>query len=131
MARHDFNMNAGETWLRRQTHAPDGSPVDLSAHTARMEIRSELDGFGGRTLSTADTRHGTITLGADGVMTLEMTPEQTSALVKVADFAALSTQREVGARRHAFFYDLTLTAPDGSAVRALEGRILFYRELAE
>tara|TARA_R100000808_G_scaffold24799_1_gene58414 strand:+ start:3066 stop:3416 length:351 start_codon:yes stop_codon:yes gene_type:complete len=82
---------------------PAGSPVDLTAATAKMEIRSSPEGTLLETLSTAG---GEITIPTPltGEMTLELTAVQTSAL----DFDTAQ-------------YDLVVTFPTGVSTRVIEG----------
>ncbi|MEO3860112.1 hypothetical protein [Acrocarpospora sp. B8E8] len=98
-----FKIDQGAT-LRRILvwKKEDGTPVDLTDYTARMEIRDQA---GGVLLYRLDTDNGGLTLGGEaGTITLHIP-------------AATSTPWAW----RAGVYDLELIAPNGDVVRLIQG----------
>lgn len=111
-AQYDFTIEQGATFVRSFVwKADDGTPVNLTGYTARMQVRQ---GYSAQdALLEATTENGRLQIvGASGQVTLTLTAEDTGAI----DW-----------RRGR--YDLELVAPDGTVKRLVEGVISISREI--
>jgi hypothetical protein len=131
--RHDLRVRQGETWSWTYTKTADGSPVDLSAYSARMAVKARIGGSAEAYLSTgADADGGSITLGgAQGTVTLAMTAAQTAALTEDTSLALLMDPTFWAERDVEFFYDLELVDGSGNVTRELEGRLIVHRQITD
>jgi membrane protein YqaA with SNARE-associated domain len=100
----------GAAWsLQLKLKDSTGTVMDLTGYTARAQIRQTKTAT--VVLAEMSTVNGAITIAA-GVVTLSLTPAQTSA-IKVA--------RAV--------YDLELTPPSGASFRLVEGTLDISKEV--
>ena len=88
--------------------APEGSPVNFTGSTAKMQARVKVDSP--IILFELSTDDGTITLGTDGSVVLSETALQT---------AALKFSRAV--------YDIEITPPVGEPYKLLKGNVFLDR----
>ena len=100
-------QNSGFT-LPMRYEAPEGSPVDFTGSTARMQVRAKVGAP--VVLLDLSTTDGTITLGSDGSITLSETALTTAAL-----------------RFSKGVYDLRITPPVGEPYYLLAGNIFLER----
>ena len=109
---YDFYVEQGATYQLDITwKQPDGTPVNLTGYTARMQIRKTVKSTD--PLISLTTTNGRITLGgAQGTVTLEIAAEDT------ADFTTFCG-----------VYDLEVEASDGTVTRLLEGQVEISREV--
>lgn len=101
-AKHNFTIWQGATFRYRFTWLTGGvgsEPYDLTNYTGLLEIRSKPQGTVLLTLTTDDD---SITMGADGTITL---------LISAIDTAAITWTGGV--------YDFTITAPANGDTSAL------------
>ena len=90
--------------------APEGTFVDFTGCTARMQVRVKFGAHA--TLLSLTTANGGITLGANGAMTLRMTAAAT---------AALKFSRGV--------YDLEIVPSAGEPYKIIKGNVFLKREV--
>lgn len=109
---YDFTIEQGATFVRPFVwKSSDGTPVNLTAYTARMQVRQSYSS--GEILLNATTENGRLQVsGAEGKVTLSLTADVTAAITW---------------RRGR--YDLELVAPDGAVTRLLEGQITVSKEI--
>ena len=111
-----LNIYQGQTFKDQLLFVDgDNLPIDLSAKTARMQVREAIDSPVIFELSSADG----IVLGSDGLLTFDMSAADTAAL----GLGQYDIQQWV--------YDLELTTPGTPDVvdRVLTGTISFSPEI--
>jgi len=103
----DIEVEVGATFeLDVVWKDPDGNPIDNTGYAARAKIK---DKYGGTTLISISTTAGGITLGgADGSISLEITPAVTETITN-----------KYGV------WDLEMVAPSGKVYRILKGDVNF------
>jgi hypothetical protein len=80
-ARYDLKVNQGETFTRSFTYKnPDGSLINLTGYTARMQVRTNYDASA-VALELTDTNGGITLGGVLGTVVINITPTQTLAMV--------------------------------------------------
>lgn len=105
MASFDFRVRHGETFDKLLTFRDAaGQPIDMTAYTARMQIRRDAQDQ--TVLLDLSSDNGRITLGADGTLGL---------VVSAADMAALPVDRR-GRRPEGTAYAYDLRLQQGSTV---------------
>lgn len=106
-------VDQGTTWSKAiLIKGADGKPFNLGGYTPEMMVRRHTEG--GVVLHLT-TDNGKITLGGGGLITLSLTPSDTSAVFFEGE-------------RAMFPYDLEIT--DGSTVRRLmQGILTLSREI--
>lgn len=108
--KHDIVIEQGAGFALPLTFTADGTPVDFTGSTAKMQIREKTGSSVVLVeLSTANSR---ITLAADGTLEATLTAEVTAGL-KFSDAV----------------YDLEITPMSGEPYRLLEGRVFLDREV--
>lgn len=120
--RHDLTILQGETW----SFVMQYSDEDLTGHSAEMAIKDGIGGLSQALLSSEADDDGTITLGADGTITLAMTAAQTESLDTEVSLLLTGIPADPIYER-VYRYDLELTDPDGVVERVLEGRLILRR----
>lgn len=112
IATYDLEINQGATYSKTFTWKDGaGEPVNLTAYTARMQVRRGVSDE--TVLLELTTENGRLTLGGvAGTVSLNLTPTVT---------AAIDWRRGK--------YDLELVAPDGSVTRFLDGQVVVSREV--
>ncbi|HRP74573.1 MAG TPA: hypothetical protein PKZ27_03200 [Rhodocyclaceae bacterium] len=114
----NFSIYQGQTF-RDQLLLIDaaGDPVDLSAMTARMQVRADIESPDAIVELTTD--NGGIALAADGLLTFNISAADTAAL----GAGQYDTQQWV--------YDLELVTPAATPIvdRLLTGTVAFYPEI--
>lgn len=105
-AKLKFTIYQGATFRKRLTWtAPDGTPIDLSGCTARMQVRAEVESPA--VLLSLTTENGGLTLGgAAGTVELYVSDEDTGAITW-----------ESGA------WDLEIVHPSGEVTRLAQGSV--------
>lgn len=95
----------------------DGVLIDLSALSARMQVRTSIEAP--LALIELSTEDGRITLAADGILTFNLTADETTAL----GAGSFDTQQWV--------YDLEIITPAVTPIvdRILSGVVVFYPEV--
>lgn len=101
---HNFEILQGETWTRTLTWKVDGTAVDLTGYTARMQVRQKVTSAD--TLLSLTSASGITLGGSAGTITLS---------VSAVDTAAMTWREGV--------YDLELVSGGGEVTRLIEGRI--------
>lgn len=114
-AYYAIHVEQGATWRRTLTVKDEGSPVDLTGFTARMDVRESIDSPSpllhlGTVTDTAAT--GITINGPAGQLTLAITDEASTAWTW----------------RYGI-YDLELESPGGEVDRLLHGEVLVDREV--
>lgn len=111
-ARFRSAVEQGATFRRRLTlKNDDGTLIDLSGYSARMQVRKT--GESASPLISLTTENGRISIdGSAGTVTLLLTAIETETLL--AD---------------AYIYDLELVSPVGDVQRLLEGRFVVSRNV--
>jgi tRNA threonylcarbamoyladenosine modification (KEOPS) complex Pcc1 subunit len=108
---YDLCIAQGATFQKVITWKSDGTLVNLSAFTARMQIRATSEAS--TALIELTTENGRIALGgAAGTITLT---------ISATDTAALTAGRGV--------YDLELVAANGTVTRLLQGVVTISRNI--
>ena len=109
---YDFTIEQGATFVRSFVwKASEGTPVNLTACTARMQVRQSYSADD--ILLNATTENGRLQIsGPDGKVTLFLPADVTAAIAW---------------RRGR--YDLEIVAPDGTVTRLLEGQITVSKEI--
>lgn len=109
---HDFTIDQGSTFQRTLTWKDsDGTPIDLTEFTARMQIRRTLRSE--EVLVEMTTENGYIELGgAEGTIMLTIPADVTKELV---------VTRGV--------YDIELESVDGIVTRLLQGCVIISPEV--
>lgn len=127
--RQDLRILEGETWSFTFTHlGADGSPVDLSNHTARMSVREKhghaLEAF----LSTDPSAgQGTITLTETGEVTLAIDAANSADLLTSIYLNLMTNVVPDIPRRVKMVYDVELISSAGVVDRAIEGTVEIQR----
>lgn len=107
----DFTIEQGATFNLVLTWKIDGTPVNLTNWTARLQAR--VDAADTSTILSLTTAGGGITLGGVlGTITLDQTATQTSLL-------------QVGS----FVYDLELISSVSTVTRLLQGELVISAEV--
>lgn len=107
---YDFTFDQGTTIRRRLTWKRNGSPMDLTNWTARMEIRAKLKG---ELLFRLDTTNGRIVLGGPmGTIDLHITAEEST----LWEFKSA-------------VYDLELIEANGDVGRCIQGKVKVSQEV--
>jgi hypothetical protein len=110
---YDITIGQGSRFsLALSYEAPEGSAVDFTDSTARMQVRPKFGS--GTVLFELSTSNGGITLGADGSVQLSKPASET---------AALTFSRAV--------YDLEITPPTGEPYKLIRGNVYLTRELTK
>jgi hypothetical protein len=111
-AKHDLVIEQGATFrLQLLWEDPNGLPIQIPGHVARMQIRhATYDAQ--PILSLTSAPGGGITLTNPGQILIEATALQT---------AALSVSRGV--------YDVETESPTGVVTRLIEGRVAIHQEV--
>lgn len=104
-AHHSFTIPQGTTWERvLEWQQPDGTPVNLTGYTGRMQVRDRQD----QIVIELTTATGEITLGGTaGTVTLLLT-DATTALLPTGI---------------AMVYDLELESSGGEVTRLVQGNV--------
>lgn len=103
---HNFTIEQGTTWHRRITWLIDDDPVDLTAYSARLQVRSHVRA-GTTILSLTSAVGGGLTLGGvAGTIDVDLTATATAALTPGL-----------------YVYDLELVDGSGTVTRLLEGTV--------
>ena len=101
---YNFTIEQGATFERVLTVRDSSDELfDFAGYTARMHIRPEIDSE--VVMATLTTENGGITLGVDGVITLEISASDTSEIM----FPGV--------------YDLELVTADNKVYRLLKGLV--------
>lgn len=133
--RQHLRVRQGETWSFSFAHQDSsGAPIDLTGWSARMSVRDQIGGVLEAHLSTepADQDGGSITLGADGVVELSMTADETRRLTdNLVSASVLVQTKHRNAPEVEFVYDLELVDIGGAVTRVLEGPFIVSREVTE
>lgn len=105
-AKLKFTIYQGATFRKRLTwRAPDGTPIDLSGCTARMQVRAEVESPA--VLLSLTTENGGLTLGgAAGTVELYVSDEDTGAITWDAGV-----------------WDLEIVHPSGEVTRLAQGSV--------
>ena len=129
--RQDIELRQGETWSFAFVYRDaDGVAIDVSSYSARMAIKAGFQSSYEAYLSSgSDTDGGSITLAADGTVTLLMTAAQSAKIAGDLTFFIFFEPVEHVDRIVRFMYDLELVSPAGVVDRALEGHFLVQREV--
>ena len=102
-AKLNLTIEQGTTFAKRLTWRDKNKrPVPLTGYTARMQVRPTA--ASAEIITELSTANGRITLGELGVIQLNLTASETSAL-------------------KAGVYDLEMTDGDGRVTRLIEGKI--------
>lgn len=103
---HNFTVEAHSTWAVDMRINPDGPLFDLTGYRAIMHVRSP--GSSRRILTELSTDNGRIAYPHPeaGIMRILLTPQETARL----DWVNAE-------------YDLVIVAPNGFAMRLIEGTI--------
>lgn len=111
-AKYDFTIEQGATLpLGFSWKSDDGTAVDLTGYTARMQVRQSVGSPD--VLLEATTENGLLSISAaQGKVNLLLPPSVTAAITW---------------RRGR--YDLELEAPDGTVTRLVEGSVTVSREV--
>ena len=110
-ATYRWTADQGATWNTVFTYAIDGTPVDITGYTARMQVRSTVDATS--TIASFTTTGGTIVLGGSaGTITMNVTATATAAI------AAGS-----------YVYDLEIVSGAGVVTRLLQGPFVVSAEV--
>lgn len=115
-AKHDFTIERGGVFTRSiQWKDTDGNSQDLTDYTAAMDIRpSWLSLVVIKRLSTDD---GSISLGANGLITLNLNADDTKALT--------------GYMKGVYTLEMYPAGLTVNAIRLLEGFVFFSNEVTE
>jgi len=108
---YNFSIEQGTTFRRVLTlRDADGNLINLTSHTARMQIRQEIEST--QVMLSLTTSNGRITLGGvNGTVTL---------FISDADTAALSSDG---------VYDLEIVSGSGEVTRILKGKVRLDQEV--
>jgi len=110
---YNLTINQGETFSKTFTYKSGGNAVDLSTHTARMQVRTSFDASS--TLVNLTSGGGDITLASNGVITVTISTSATAAL----------------AAPNSGVYDLEIIASDGVVTRLLQGNVTVTPEVTK
>lgn len=90
----------------------DGTPIDMTGYTVKMDIKT---GYDGNLILSLDSADDSITVvEASGQMTFVITPSQTASFNFVRAF-----------------FDVVATSPDGFATRVIEGTFLLNKGITD
>ena len=98
---YNFTLNQGATFTRQMTVGENNSPLNLTGHTAAMQLRSTYDSSTVALSMTAAVINAT-----QGILSISATATATAAL-------------EEGI----YVYDLELTTSAGVVTRLLQGQV--------
>jgi hypothetical protein len=129
--RQDLHILQGATWQFSFVYLDgEGAAVDVSNYEGRLAIRADFSSSTEAYLtSTGGEVNGTITLGADGTVTLAMTAQDTTSLLDdLSELLVFGDMAYRAERFVEFIYDLKLIG-DGTTVRALQGKVIVEREV--
>ena len=98
---YNFTLNQGATFSRQMTVKENNSPLNLTGHTAAMQLRSTYDSSTVALSMTAAVINAT-----EGILSISATATATAAL-------------EEGI----YVYDLELTTSAGVVTRLLQGQV--------
>jgi hypothetical protein len=108
---YDITIEQGSGFSLSLTYeAPEGSLVDFTGSTARLQVREKYSSAD--TLIELTTENGGVELGNDGSVELSM---------QAADTAELSFSRGV--------YDLEIVPPTGEPYKIIKGNVFLKREV--
>jgi hypothetical protein len=108
---YDITIEQGSGFSLPLTYeAPEGSFVDFTGSTARLQVREKYSSAD--TLIELTTENGGIELGNDGSIQLN---------ISATDTAALSFSRGV--------YDLEIVPPSGEPYKIIKGNVFLKREV--
>lgn len=93
----------GSTFSKSLTYEIDNTPVDLSTHTARMQVRKRHSSKS--PVIDLTTENGGMTVSSEGVITFLATSEDT-ALIEPGEYV----------------YDLEIISTNGEVSRLIEGK---------
>jgi hypothetical protein len=111
MAEYDIIVKQGSTFKRDIIYKNNGTPVDLTDYSARMQIRPSLDSL--VLICNLSSDDDGITIDAEnGKISLLI------QAIETASFSALSG-----------FYDLEIESEDGEVTRLLQGAYTLDREI--
>jgi len=129
--RQDIELAQGQTWSFAFVHrGDDGVAIDVSGYSARMAVKAGFQSSYEAYLSSgSDADGGSITLAANGTVTLSMTAAQSAKIAGDLTFFIFFEPAELVDRVVHFMYDLELVSPAGAVVRVLEGRFILQREV--
>jgi len=100
--RHNFDCEQGQTFQRVLTLKTDGVPLNLTGHSAKMQVRKDFNSTA--VIVELSTTNGRIVLGgALGTITLNLSAAETFAIARSG------------------IYDLELTSPSNVESRIIEG----------
>jgi hypothetical protein len=105
---HDFNIYQNETFDKQITitNSDSGDPLDLTGHSAKLEVRDDSDSV----ITTFDSSDSSLSIdGSNGIIELEKTPSETSQL-----------------SQGRYDYDLRIEDAGGVADFVLEGTVTVY-----
>lgn len=132
--RQDLHIRQGETFSWSFIHRDSaGTAVDVSAYSARMKIKWEFDTAYEAYLHSDSSlgTEGTITLEADGTVTISMTAAQSRSVLGNTTYL-LGSDDPPNNMIEKLVYDLELVTADGVTVtRALEGHAYVQREATD
>lgn len=116
----------------------DGTPIDISGATIKMEIRASVGSDVILTLSTANGRititdSTVINLNVDAVDMLDSLVDTLTRTGKVTAgvIEGTLTDTVVSASGYLAVYDLKITLTDGSVTRLMYGDVCFSREITQ
>ena len=98
---YNFTLNQGATFTRQMTVKENNSPLNLTGHTAAMQLRSTYD-----SATVALSMTAAVINATQGILSISATATATAAL-------------EEGI----YVYDLELTTSAGVVTRLLQGQV--------
>jgi hypothetical protein len=98
---YNFTLNQGATFSRQMTVKENNSPLNLTGHTAAMQLRSTYDSS-----TVALSMTAAVINAAQGILSISATSTATAAL-------------EEGI----YVYDLEITTSAGVVTRLLQGQV--------
>lgn len=110
-ARYKLNIDQGATLRKSFTWNANGTPVDLTGFTGRMQIRQSIDDAD--PIIDMTTANGGVIIGPQ--------PGQFTLHISATDSAAFAFDMAV--------YDVELIAPGGDVTRILAGDVVLSREV--
>ena len=110
---YNLIINQGETFTKTFTYTAGGNAVDLSSHTARMQVRTSYDAS--TTLVSLTSGAGDITLTSAGVITVTISATATAAL----------------AAPNNGVYDLEIIGTNSVVTRLLQGNVSITPEVTK
>lgn len=100
----------GQTWDISFRWSADGTPVDLSTYSARMQLRASAEAAS--PVASLTTANGQISLTSTGGIQLNLSATSTSAITAAV-----------------YLYDLELVSSSGNVRRLMEGNAKVSREI--